>query len=177
MKFGKVIIVGCVKNSEKFLPNVFQNLEKITDLYNESAFIFIENDSIVREFYDYLMNIKDMDKFDKLPLPVTEHQKNLSELSVSVIEQFIKDWTIENFDNKERIKIFSSTEFYECFVEWREKNKIKYVINVLKLMCRLKNSNINGITKKITKIQSFTVFNVDDLINHFNIIDIDENED
>jgi hypothetical protein len=48
MKFGKVIIVGCVKNSEKFLPNVFQNLEKITDLYNESAFIFIENDSIDR---------------------------------------------------------------------------------------------------------------------------------
>jgi hypothetical protein len=137
----------------------------------------IENDVIVREFYDYLMNIKDMDKFDKLPLPVTEHQKNLSELSVSVIEQFIKDWTIENFDNKERIKTFSSTELYECFVEWREKYKIKYEINVLKLMCRLKNSNINGITKKITKIQSFTILNVDDLINHFNIVDINENED
>ena len=48
MKFGKVIIVGCVKNSEKFLPNVFKNLEKITSLYNESAYIFIENDSIDR---------------------------------------------------------------------------------------------------------------------------------
>ena len=48
MKFGKVIIVGCVKNSEKYLPNVFKNLEKITSLYNESAYIFIENDSIDR---------------------------------------------------------------------------------------------------------------------------------
>ena len=44
-------------------------------------------------------------------------------------------------------------------------------------MCRLKNSNIKGITKKITKIQSITILNVDDLINHFNIVDIDENED
>jgi hypothetical protein len=137
----------------------------------------IENDDLLRQFYDYLMNIKDMDKFNKIPLPVTEHQKNLAELSVSVIEQFIKDWTIENFDNKERIKTFSSEEFYECFVEWREKNKIKYEINVLKLMCRLKNSNINGVSKKITTKKNFTVFNVDELIKYFNIVDIDENED
>jgi hypothetical protein len=137
----------------------------------------IENNDLLREFYDYLMNIKDMDKFNKLPLPVTEHQKNLSDLSIPVIEQFIKDWTIENFDNKERIKSFTSNELYECFVEWREKNKIKYEINVLKLMVRLKNCNIKGITKKKTKIQYLTVFNVDELINHFNIVDIDENED
>jgi hypothetical protein len=135
----------------------------------------IENDKILREFYDYLMNIKDMDKFNKLPLPVTEYQKNLAELSVSVIEQFIKDWTIENFDNKERIIYFSSQEFYECFIEWREKNKIKYEINSYKLLCRLKNSNINGISKKKTKLNNLSVFNVDELIKYFNI-EFEENE-
>lgn len=135
----------------------------------------IDNDELLREFYDYLMNIKDMDKFNKLPLPVTDHQKNLSELSIPIIEQFIKNWTIENYDNKERIISFSSEEFYECFVEWRDKNKIKYEINVLKLLCRLKNSNINGITKKTTKTKNLTIFNIDDLIHHFKIEFEDDN--
>ena len=70
---------------------------------------------------------------------------------------------------------FTSNELYECFVEWRDKNKIKYEINVLQLMCRLKNSNIKGITKKKSALNTLTVFNIDDLINHFNI-EFEENE-
>jgi hypothetical protein len=45
MKFGKAVIVGCLKNSAEFLPMVLQNLEKIAECFNEVSFIFIENDS------------------------------------------------------------------------------------------------------------------------------------
>lgn len=44
--FGRAVIVGCIKNSAYFLPDVFQNLEKIASLFEEVSFIFIENDSI-----------------------------------------------------------------------------------------------------------------------------------
>jgi hypothetical protein len=45
MKYGKAVIVGCLKNSAEFLPMVFQNLERITECFCEVSFIFIENDS------------------------------------------------------------------------------------------------------------------------------------
>jgi hypothetical protein len=45
MKFGKAVIVGCLKNSAEFLPNVFLNLEKLAIFFTEVSFIFIENDS------------------------------------------------------------------------------------------------------------------------------------
>jgi glycosyltransferase involved in cell wall biosynthesis len=46
MNFGKAVIVGCLKNSAIFLPKVIQNFELIASLFDEVAFIFIENDSI-----------------------------------------------------------------------------------------------------------------------------------
>ena len=45
MKFGKAVIVGCLKNSAEHLPDVFQNLDKIASHFEEVAYIFIENDS------------------------------------------------------------------------------------------------------------------------------------
>jgi hypothetical protein len=46
MKFGKAVIVGCLKNSSEFLPRVFLNLEKLASCFTEVSFIFIENDSV-----------------------------------------------------------------------------------------------------------------------------------
>ena len=45
MKFGRAVIVGCLKNSADFLPKVIKNLENIATCFSEVAFIFIENDS------------------------------------------------------------------------------------------------------------------------------------
>jgi glycosyltransferase involved in cell wall biosynthesis len=45
MKFGKAVIVGCLKNSAEFLPRVFENLEKLASCFAEVSLIFIENDS------------------------------------------------------------------------------------------------------------------------------------
>jgi hypothetical protein len=45
MKFGKAVIVGCIKNSAEFLPKVLENLERLASCFDEVSFIFIENDS------------------------------------------------------------------------------------------------------------------------------------
>lgn len=45
MNFGKVVIVGCVRNGGHHLPGVLANIELIASQYAKAAFVFIENDS------------------------------------------------------------------------------------------------------------------------------------
>jgi len=39
------VVVGCARNCEAFLLDVLQNIDRLTKLYFEVAFIFVENDS------------------------------------------------------------------------------------------------------------------------------------
>jgi len=40
-----VVIVGCARDCEAFLPKVLQNVSRIANLYSHAAFVFVENDS------------------------------------------------------------------------------------------------------------------------------------
>jgi mannosyltransferase 1 (CAP59) len=40
-----VVIVGCARDCEAFLPAVLQNISRIATLYSDAAFVFVENDS------------------------------------------------------------------------------------------------------------------------------------
>ena len=42
---GKAIFAGCIRNCERWLPKVLENIEKYSSYFLESHFIFIENDS------------------------------------------------------------------------------------------------------------------------------------
>ena len=41
----KIIFTGAVQNAENYLPAVIMNIENLTKLFSEAAYIFIENDS------------------------------------------------------------------------------------------------------------------------------------
>lgn len=138
--------------------------------YFTKIYALLNDDNIVRDFYDALMALEGLDKFGELPLPITEYQQNLSDLSVSVVEQWIQDWTIENIDNKERIISMTSDNLYNEFICWRDKNKITYDITSLKLLCRISNLPIDGIKKKRITIKRWYEFNIDKLMKHYGII-------
>jgi len=42
---SKIILAGAVQNAEKYFSAVFRNIENLTKLFSEVAYIFIENDS------------------------------------------------------------------------------------------------------------------------------------
>jgi glycosyltransferase involved in cell wall biosynthesis len=42
---SKIIFAGAVQNAENYLPLVLRNVENLTGLFSEAAYIFIENDS------------------------------------------------------------------------------------------------------------------------------------
>ena len=46
MNLGKLIIVGCIKNSEPYMSLINVNLKQIETLFSEVSYIFIENDSV-----------------------------------------------------------------------------------------------------------------------------------
>ena len=43
--FGKVVIAGCMRDCAEHIPAVLQNVERIAALYEQAAFVFVENDS------------------------------------------------------------------------------------------------------------------------------------
>jgi hypothetical protein len=42
---GKAVFAGCARDCAKSLPNVLLNLQRLAELFEESAFVFVENDS------------------------------------------------------------------------------------------------------------------------------------
>jgi hypothetical protein len=139
----------------------------------------IDNDACVREFYDYLMNLDDINvrEFNKRPIPETEHANNLKELSIPVPEQFIRWLVLEhcNIDEEtDNITSFEDFEFgsenlYEKFEEFKGIKKLTFNCNVIGLCVKISNLHINGIAKRYTKKLNYTTFNTEDILNHFKI--------
>jgi hypothetical protein len=44
-RLGNVVIVGSLKNSSKYLDMIFFNLELLENIFNQVAYVFVENDS------------------------------------------------------------------------------------------------------------------------------------
>ena len=111
-----------------------------------------------------------MDKFKSLITPQTEYQNNLKELSLSPIEQWLKDFTLENID-KEQVELLPNNQF-ELFNDWCKKNSNDYKLTSLKLGVRLSNMNIKGLLKgNHTKKGNTRIFDIKLLKQHFKIDD------
>jgi len=114
-------------------------------LYFERIHKYLEDIDVIRSCYQYFKQIEGMDKFRDIPIPQTEYQNNLKELSKSPIEQWIESFTHEH-SNETTIELLG-TQIYELFIEWCILNGIKYEIDSRKLGVRLTNMRINGISK------------------------------
>ena len=88
-----------------------------------------------------------MDKFKDIPIPLTEYQTNLKELSKSPIEQWLESFTREHMnDGKESIELLGS-EIYELFKNWCSENGIKYEIDSRQKQFRIGKQRIRRILK------------------------------
>ena len=139
-------------------------------IYFETMYKYLEDIDVIRTCYAYFKGIEGMDKFKDIPIPLTEYQTNLKELSKSPIEQWLESFTREHMnDSKECIELLG-TEIYELFKHWCNENGIKYDINALKLGIRLTNMNIHGISKgKHTEKGKTKIFNITELKKTLNL--------
>lgn len=128
----------------------------------------LDDVNVIKTCYEYFKSIPDLDKFNSIPIPETEYQTNLKELSVTPIEQWLHDFTLENSD-KDNVELLGS-ETLNLFNDWCNKNSVDYKISSTKLGVRLSNLNINGIEKGKHTNKGWTkIFNINSLKKHFNI--------
>ncbi len=132
--------------------------------YFNKMYKYLEDENVIRTCYDYFKSIPNMDTFHNLPIPKTEYQTNLKELSKSPIEQWLESFVREHSeDENKRIELFSN-DVYELFKQWCLTNGVKYEINSLKLGVRISNLKLNGISKgRHTKKGDTKYFDVTEL--------------
>jgi putative DNA primase/helicase len=158
-----------IRSSDEKIGNkdYFNNLHSILDDVN-----------VVKTCYEYFKSIEDMDKFNSIPIPQTEHQNNLKQLSITPIEQWLEAFTIEHH-KKESVELLG-VEACKLFKNWCKSNGINYDIDARKLGVRMKNLKISGIEKgRHTNKGETKKFDINKLKDHFKIgclIDYDDDD-
>lgn len=142
-------------------------------LYFDTIHKYIEDNDVIRTCYDYFKNIEEMDKFKDIPIPQTEYQTNLKELSKSPIEQWLESFTREHINESKDCIELSGKDVYDLFKQWCNDNGIKYEIDSRKLCIRLINMKISGVTKgRHTNKGDTKIFNISELKHTFILGDL-----
>lgn len=123
--------------------------EKIGDTgYFNQFYSYLDNKDVIQACYDYLMSL-DVATFHQLKntdIPITNYQRDLQELSVSPIEQFVRYLVTEDPQYSEyETFLLSSSEILTKFREFINLHQFKYEVNSVSLGVRLKNLNISGV--------------------------------
>lgn len=142
--------------------------EKCGDkLYFNNLYEILDDINVVKTCYEYFKSIPDMDKFNSIPIPVTEYHKQLKELSINPIEKWLHDFTNKN-ESRDYVEL-NSQSILEKFNDWCSENGIEYKCNSIQLMVRITRLMIDGIEKHHTKTGNKTRFDIEKMKKHFGI--------
>jgi len=137
--------------------------EYFTKLYE-----LLEDENVIKTCYEYFKNIKGMEAFNKIPMVITEYQGELQTMSVSPLENWIKSFVMDNY-NESSVEIMDKEQF-NMFKKWCKDCSLEYNITSLQFGVRIKRLNIKGIEfGKHTKKGNTKIFNIDTLKKYFNI--------
>lgn len=150
----------------KFMVRCSDELIGNKDYFNK-IYEYLADDNVIKTIYEYFKSIPDMDKFNKLPLPITEYHNELIEYSKCPIERWLEDFTYKN-QNRDFIEL-KSESILEKFNEWCADNGVEYKLDSLKLAVRMGRLKIDGIEKKHTKSGNVTNFDIDKMKKYFKI--------
>lgn len=145
--------------------------------YFEYLHTILEDENVIKTCYEYFKSIEGIDEFNKIPIPVTNHQSSLKELAISPVEMWLEAFTRENY-NEISVELLGS-KACELFKNWCKKMNIEYSIDAKKLGVRLSLLNISGIEKgRHTNKGDTKIYNIEKLKKHFKLgclIQIDDN--
>lgn len=117
--------------------------------YFNKIYELLADVNVIKTCYEYFKSLPDADKFNSLEIPHTKYHDEMSQLNVSPIESWLRDYT-EEFYNPETnvvgntVKILSSNCFV-MFNEWKDKTHMIYDVNALKFSVQMSRLKINGI--------------------------------
>ena len=139
------------------------------EYFNELHSLLNDAD-VMKTCYEYFKSIKNMEEFNKQSIPISNHQENLKELSISPIEQWLQHFTRENFDKKEVEML--GTVACKLFKEWwkTQNEDAPYSITPQQFGVKINLLNIDGIEKgKHTSKGETKIYRIEKLKKHFKI--------
>lgn len=139
----------------------------------------IENDVVMKVFYNCLINIPDLDKFHRAPLPITDYQEAIQDANRSIIDLWLEKYVLDNYYETEVIE--TSNDLYTKFNSWKNKNGFeKYDTNSIKFGRALQLAKLppdciinhkQDSTLHTNKGNKYK-FNIKNLRNHYKFNDI-----
>lgn len=137
--------------------------------YFNTLYKLLSDADVIKSCYEYFKLIPNMDKFGELQIPITEFHKDLKQLSTSPIESFMKDFVLENYYDKEPIKMYGK-ELFGLFNAWLKKCGLEYGCSLQAFGLRLKNLKIDGISKgPHSNKGEANLFDIPIMIKHFKL--------
>ena len=156
-----------IRASDEKCPSVM-GAEESGKYFNELR-MYMQDPEVIKTVYEYFKNRPDLEHFNLRPIPVTEHQQNLKELSKTPVESWLEDFVSRCEDDEVELK---SGEVYSDFCTWNSQyNKEYKVPNNVAFGVRLANLKIAEITKKHKKDGEYKIFDIVSLRKKFGLID------
>jgi len=148
-----------VRSSDKLCGN--------KEYFNE-CYALLNDPDVIRTMFEYFMGLPDIENFNLIKIPKTEFQENIQNANVSIYEQWLENFTRNNFE-KDEVELLGS-ETFNLFDEWKKSQNIEYKVNAIKLILNLSNLKINGIQNgRKTNKGNTKIFNIPLLKKHFGI--------
>jgi hypothetical protein len=145
-----------IRASDELCPKVIGTEESAK--YFEPLRACIAKSDVIKTAYEYFKNLPGLDKFNRIPIPSTDHQLNLKQLSKSPIECWLDDFVSRTVVDCLTIK---STDLYADFTSWSTMyNKDYKVPNLISFGVRLSNLKMPEITTKATSVCSMRVLDI-----------------
>jgi len=121
-----------IRTSDELCKNV---------VYFNKMYELLSDTNVVRNMYEYFKTLPCDRNFNAIPIPQSEYQQSMIELSISPIEQWIREYA----QQKSGITKLSSSECFLLFDQWKTDNKIHYEINAPKFAQYRSRLEINGV--------------------------------
>ena len=160
-----------IKKDDRRFAVIRSSDDKIGDSgYFDELYALLDDNDSIRTIYSYLKKY-DISDFVAKDIPQTEHLEGLKEMSVSPIEDWLREYTFENVNNTEIVKV-SSKDIYKLFTDWLAVEGRKYETNVRSLGMKLTNLRISGVSKgeRNSKCEDTKAFDFALLKKHFNMV-------
>jgi hypothetical protein len=113
-----------------------KNVEYFNKMYE-----LLSDTNVVKNMYEYFKTLPCERNFNAIAIPQSEYQLSMIELSISPIEQWIREYA----QQKTGITKLSSNECFLLFDQWKTDNKMHYEINALKFAQYRARLKIDGV--------------------------------
>jgi hypothetical protein len=130
--------------------------------YLKEIYTMMEDQDSIKTIFEWLKSIPDLEDFNNIEFPLTAFHLTQSELTVSPIELWLRDFVINNHDQIE-VKM-SAKDIFECYKSWFESNNPEHkCISSVMLGVRLTNFNNTFIKNDHNNKGSYRIFKIPEL--------------